>query len=55
MPEEVGPARDDQRDQRPDLGADQSLLLASASETKVETGTLLRLDSTVTATLLHPW
>ena len=29
-------------------------LLASASETKVETGTLLRLDSTVTATLLHP-
>ena len=26
-PEEVGPARDDQRDQRPDLGADQSLFI----------------------------
>ena len=28
-------------------------LLASASETKVETGTLLRLDSTVTETMIH--
>ena len=27
VPEEVGPARDDQRDQRPDLGADQSLFI----------------------------
>ena len=28
-------------------------LLASASETKLETGTLLRLDSTVTETMIH--
>ena len=52
-PEEVGAAQDHQRDPRRDLGSDQSILLASARQEKVEPGEVVRLDSTVTAALMH--
>ena len=55
-PAKSRPARDDQRDRALDgvaISGSIAVYWRSASETKVETGTLLRLDSTVTETLIH--
>ena len=52
-PEEVGASQDDQRHSGRDLGAINRILLASARQEKVEIGKVVRLDSTVTAGLLH--
>jgi hypothetical protein len=51
--EQVGAAEDDQRDPGGDLGGDHRALLASAAEAQVERGRVVRLDSTVTAALVH--
>ena len=50
---EVGAAQDDERHPRRDLGGDQPTVLASAREEKLEPGKMVRLDSTVTAALMH--
>ena len=57
--EEVGAAQDSQRHSGRDLGGDQSHSAcqrasgASARQEKVQTGKVVRLDSTVTAALMH--
>ncbi len=50
---EVGAAQDDQRHPRGDLEAINRTVLASAREEKLEPGKMVRLDSTVTAALMH--
>jgi IS5 family transposase len=53
QPEEVGAAEDDQRDSGETWEAINRPLLRSARGEKLEDGTLVRLDSTVTAALMH--
>ena len=52
-PEEVGAAQDDQRHPGRDREAINRILLDSARQEKVEIGKVVRLDSTVTAALMH--
>ena len=51
--EEVGVAQDDQRGPGGDLGGINRALLPSAAEAQLERGRVVRLDSTVTAALVH--
>jgi hypothetical protein len=50
---EVGAAPDDRRDWRRDLGGGNRTLLASAKQDRLESGATVRLDSTVSAALMH--
>ena len=50
---EVGAAPDDRGDSRRDLGGDHQTWLASAKQDRLESGATVRLDSTVTAALMH--
>ena len=52
-PEEVGAAEDDHAIRAETWEAINRILLAGARQAKVETGKVVRLDSTVTAALLH--
>lgn len=52
-PEEVGLAQDDQRASGRDLGRNQWTQLLSARQDKMESGKVVRVDSTVTAALIH--
>jgi transposase, IS5 family len=52
-PEEVGTAQDDQRDPRETREQINRALLTSARQEQLESGRMVRLDSTVTAALVH--
>ncbi len=53
-PEEVGLAQDDQRDPARTPGKQvNKMLLASARQERLESGRVVRVDSTVTAALIH--
>lgn len=52
-PTEIGTAKDDQRDPARDMGTDQSVVLSGARQAKLEEGAVVRLESTVTAALMH--
>ncbi len=52
-PEKVGLAQDDPRDPGGHLGSGQQMLLASARQERLESGKVVRVDSTVTAALIH--
>ena len=51
--EEVGAAEDHQRHPGRDMGGDQSHSARQRAQEKVETGKVVRLDSTVAAALMH--
>ncbi len=52
-PKKVGLAQDDQRDPGGHLEAVNKMLLASARQERLESGRVVRVDSTVTAALIH--
>ena len=51
--EEIGAAQDDQRDPAASWEAINRAVVASAKQDKLESGAMVRIDSTVTAALMH--